>query len=130
MIIEPGEDFDVGAAGEAVVCEICLPGFVWLFCLEPDVGGTGFLFWLVVDEFRGAEVAVDCGGGDADVVVVLEVPGDRVAACIVAVVGESVAELDDAPDGVGVGGGRAGVGASGSGLERGVAFGSVAGDEF
>ncbi len=130
MVIEPGEDFDVGAAGEAVVCEVGLPGFVGLFCLEPDVGGAGFLFRFGGDDACVAEVAVDGGGGDPDVVVVFEVPGDGVAAGVVAVGGEFVAEADDEADGVGRGGVRAGFGAPGPGLERGVAFLVVPGDEF
>lgn len=130
MVIEPGEDFDVGSAGESMVCEIGLPGFVWLFCLESDVGGAGFLSGLVIDKFRGAEVPVDCGGGDPDFVVVFEVPGDRVAAGVVAVVGQFVAEANDEADRVGLGAVRAGVGATGPGFERGVAFCAVAGDEL
>lgn len=42
---------------------------------------------------------MDRGGGDADVVVVFEVPGDRVAAGVAAFAGEGVAELEDQGDG-------------------------------
>ena len=37
VVVEPGEDLGVGAVGESPVGEIGLPGFVWLFGLEPDV---------------------------------------------------------------------------------------------
>ena len=59
VVVEPGEDFDVGAVGEAVVGEVGLPGFVGLFGGESDVGGAGFLLGLVGDAASGAEVPVD-----------------------------------------------------------------------
>ena len=37
VIIEPGQDLDVGSIREAVVGEVSLPGLVGLLGLEPDV---------------------------------------------------------------------------------------------
>ena len=39
MDVEPGEDFDVLAVGEAVVGEVDLPGLIRLLGGEADVGG-------------------------------------------------------------------------------------------
>jgi hypothetical protein len=50
VVVEPGEDLDVGAVGEAVVGEVGLPGLVGLFGLESDVGGFRLLSRFVDNE--------------------------------------------------------------------------------
>lgn len=63
-------------------------------------------------------------------VVVLEVPGDRVGASVLAFDGELGTEFEDQLDHVGRCGLGSGVWFSGARLESGVALGSVAGEEF
>ena len=41
VVVEPVQDLDVGAIGEAPVGEVRLPGLVGLGGFEPDVGGAG-----------------------------------------------------------------------------------------
>jgi len=107
VVVEPGEDLDVLAVGEAVVGEVGLPGFVGLFGLEADVGGLRFLLRLRDDKVVSAQDPVDRRSGDGDVVVVLEVPADRVGAGIEALGAESPAKSDNQLDG----GGGCGIGA-------------------
>ena len=59
-----------------------------------------------------------------------QVPADGVGAGVQARGGELVAELEDEFDGLGGYRGRAGVGSTGAGLERGFSLGAVAGDEL
>ena len=54
VVVEPGEDFGVGAVGEAVVGEVGLPGLVGLFSLEADVGRTGSFLGLVGHSTSGS----------------------------------------------------------------------------
>jgi hypothetical protein len=82
VVVEPGEDLDVGAISEAVVGEIGLPGFVGLFGLEADVGGLRFLLWLSDDEIVAAHDPVCGGSREPDVMVLFEVPDGRVGAGI------------------------------------------------
>jgi hypothetical protein len=106
VVVEPGEDLDVGAVGEAVVGVVGLPGLVGLFGLEADVGGLRLLLRCGGDGVRGAQGPVDRRSGDGELVVVLEVPGDGVRACVEAGGGQGAAELEDRYDGRG--GGRLG----------------------
>ena len=46
VVVEPGEDLDVDAGGEAVVGEVGLPGLVGLVGFEADVGRAGPLLRL------------------------------------------------------------------------------------
>ncbi len=82
VVVEPGEDLDVGSVGEAVVGEVGLPGFVGLFGLEADVGRAGLLLRFGDDQVGAPDDPVDRGSGELDVVVVFEVPDDRVGAGI------------------------------------------------
>ena len=50
VVVEPGEDLDVGAVGEAVVGEVGLPGLVGLLGLEADVGRLRLLLRFGGDE--------------------------------------------------------------------------------
>lgn len=99
MVVEPGEDFVVGAVGEAVVGDVCLPGFVGLFGLEADVGGFRFFLWFGCDQVGAADDPVDRGSRPGDLVMVLEVPVDGVGAGVEAFCDEAVAEFEDQVDG-------------------------------
>lgn len=112
VVVDPGEDFCVGAIREAVVGEVGLPGFVGLFGFESDVGGAGLLLGLVGDTASGAEVPVDGRCGDRDVVVVLEVPAGRGGSGVQACERELVAKVDDEFHHVGWGATRRGSGSS------------------
>jgi hypothetical protein len=52
------------------------------------------------DQAAAGEVAADRGGGDGQVVVLAQVPGDRVGSVIVALFGQVPTQLDDQLDGV------------------------------
>ena len=58
VVVDPAEDFDVGAAGEAPVGEVGLPAFVGLFGGEADVGRFGPFVGAGLDEAGGV-----AGGG-------------------------------------------------------------------
>jgi hypothetical protein len=76
VVVEPIEDFDMGAVGEPPVGEVGLPAFVWLFGGEADVGGFGSFGGGGFDEAGGVQVATDrCRRHDRGVVVA-QVPGD------------------------------------------------------
>jgi hypothetical protein len=132
VVVEPAEDLDGDAVGELPVREVGLPGLVGLLGLEADVGRLRLFLRLRGDHAGDAEVAVDRGRGrgQLDVVVVFEVPGDRVATRVTALRGETVAELEDQLDRRCRGLVRAGVWSPRAGLERQLAFGVIAGDEF
>lgn len=98
VVVEPGEDFGVGAVGEAVVGDVCLPGFVGLVGLEADVGGFRFFVRCGLDEVVATQDPVDRGPRQCDAVVVFEVPADCVGAGIEALGGELAAKLDDEID--------------------------------
>ena len=59
VVVEPGQDLDVGAVGEAVVGEVGLPGLVGLFGLEADVGRLRLLLRFGGDETVAADDPVD-----------------------------------------------------------------------
>ncbi len=82
-VVEPSDDLHVSAGsavrtGEAVVGEVGLPGLVRHRCLEADVGGLGSLLRLRGHKSSAGQVTADGGPGHDGVVVVLQVPGDRV----------------------------------------------------
>lgn len=106
VVVEPGEDLDVGAIGEAVVGEVGLPGFIGLIGLEPDVGRARLLLWFGHDQLCAANDAVDRGSRHGDAMVVLQVPCDGVGAGVQAGSGELPAKREDELDdrcGCGVG---------------------------
>src|SRR5690348_15495813 len=66
MVVEPGQDLDVGAgpavgAGEPVVGEIGLPGLVGLFGLEANVGALGSFGRLRGEQILSGQVPSDRG---------------------------------------------------------------------
>jgi len=99
VVVDPAEDFGVGAAGDAPVGEVGLPAFVGLFGGEADVGGLGAFLRLGVDQAGGVQVAADRGDGDGEPVVVLQVPGDGVGSGVEAFAGELSAQRHDQVDG-------------------------------
>ena len=129
VVVEPGEDLDVGAISEAVMGEVGLPGFVGLFGFEADVGRLRFLLRFRGDQVGAPDDPVDRRSGQLDLVVVFEVPGDRVGASIETGSNELLAEPDhDLDDIIGCGVGSCSRSAR-SWLERSLALDPVTGDE-
>jgi hypothetical protein len=54
VVVDPAEDLDVDAVGEAPVGEVGLPGLVGLLGLEADVGRAGLLAGFGHDEIGAA----------------------------------------------------------------------------
>ena len=99
VIVEPGEDLDVDAGGQPVVGEVGLPHLVGLLGLEADVGRTGPLLRGRYDETLSAQGAIDRRSRHSDVVMLLEVPANRVRAGIEPLSDELMAQRDDQLDG-------------------------------
>lgn len=145
-VVEPGQDLDVGAyldasdaaaagevagaIGESVVGDVGLPALVGLLSLEPHVTALRTLRGLWCDHAGPDQNPVDRGPGQAGVVMVGEVPADRVSASVQASLGQLLAELQDQLDGLTRGRARAGPGCPGQRLERCLAHLSVAGHEL
>lgn len=99
VVVEPGEDLGVLAAGEGVVGEVGLPRLVGLVGFEADVGRPGPLGRGRGDEPSAAQRPVDRRSRHDDPVVVLEVPADGVGAGIRALGRQAETELSDQRDG-------------------------------
>lgn len=85
MIIDPGDDLDVGAGpavgvGEAVVREVGLPALVGLVGLEVCVGTLGPLLRLGNNHVVAEQDPVDRGPGEGDLVGVFQVPANGLSA--------------------------------------------------
>jgi hypothetical protein len=63
VVVEPVEEFDVGAIGQGPVGEVGLPPFIGLFGLEAAVGAAGPFTWLWGDQAVVVQDAADRGGG-------------------------------------------------------------------
>jgi hypothetical protein len=74
VVVEPGEDLDVGPVGEAVVGEVGLPGLVRLLGLEADVGGASVSSSALRPRDRRGARSGRSWLATRDVVVVFEVP--------------------------------------------------------
>ena len=61
-VVEPAQNFDVGAADQAPVGEVGLPAFIGLCGGKADVGRLGSLLRGGVDQAGGAQMAADRGG--------------------------------------------------------------------
>ncbi len=129
MVIDPRQDLDVDAIGEAVVGEVGLPGFVGLLGLETDVRRLRFLLRFRADQVGAPDDAVDRRSGQLDLVVVFEVPDDRVGAGIQTGSSELLAESDHDLDDFSRRGIRSCSWSSRSWSERAVTLGVVARDE-
>jgi len=95
VVVEPHEDFDIGATGEAPVGEVGLPALVGKVGLEADVGRFRSLLGVRGDLAGCGEVAVDRRGRDRCLVVVFEVPRDCVASGVEAVGAELASKPQD-----------------------------------
>ncbi len=80
VVVEPGQDLDLGAVGEGPVGEVGLPALVGQVGFEVEVGGLWPFLRLGLDEAGAFQSAPDRRCGDRDVVMVLQVPGDGVGA--------------------------------------------------
>jgi hypothetical protein len=98
VVVEPAQDLDVVAGRERVVGEVGLPAFVGLFGLETDVGRTRSFLRRRDDQTCVGEMSVHGRPRDAYAVVVLEVPGNRVAPGIESLGDECAAEPHDQGD--------------------------------
>ena len=98
VIVDPVEDFDVGAVGEPPVRAVGLPAFVGLFGGEADVGGLRSFLRLWIDEAGCAQVVVDGVDRHDDAVVVAQVPGDGMCAVVEAFAGKLLTQVDDQVD--------------------------------
>jgi len=130
VVVEPGQDLDVGAGGEAVVGEVGLPGFVGLLGLEPDVGRLGSFVRLRCDEPGAGQGASDRGDRHPSVMVVFEVPTDRVRAGVESFGDEFSTDLDDQLDRRRRDRGRGTAGSPRARLKRCVTFGAVTSDKL
>ena len=82
VVIEPAQDLDVGAVGEPPVGEVGLPALVRQVGLEPDVGRLRPLLRFDLGDGQAAQDPVDRRSRHGDLVVLGEVPADRVGAGI------------------------------------------------
>ena len=98
VIVEPGQDLPVDAGGQPVVGEVGLPHFVGLLGLEADVGRTGPLLRRRHDETLSAQGAIDRCSRHPEVVVLLEMPANRVRSGIEPLSDELTAQPDDQLD--------------------------------
>lgn len=100
MVVEPVEDFGVGAVGQGPVREVRLPAFVGLFGGESGVGAFGAFAWLWGDQAVVVQDGPDRGGGGHGQALSGEVglEGDR--AGVEALGGEFFAEVHDGADDV------------------------------
>jgi hypothetical protein len=120
-VVEPADDLDAPGEGagvaQRIVGEVGLPSLVRHVRLEPDVGRLRPLLRLGCHESGSGQVAADRGHGHDGVVVLGQVPSDGVGTGVQPCGGEFYAQLDDAVDGPDGDRGRAGVRASGPGLD-------------
>lgn len=100
VVVEEGEDLDVGAIGETPVGHVGLPGLVRLVGLEADVAALRSLLRLLGDDAGGAEPSPDRRGRHLHVVVVLEVPRDGVGTRVQALGEQLLALGEDQLDGL------------------------------
>jgi hypothetical protein len=103
VVVQPGEDLGVGGVGEPVVGEVGLPGLVGEGCLEADVGRAGPFVGLWGDQAVGGEVAADRRSRHGELVVLAQVPGERVGPGVEALLRQPLAQPDDQLDGAGAG---------------------------
>ena len=88
VIVEPGQDLGVGAVGEGVVGEVGLPALVGHLGLEPDVRRPRPLGRVGSHQAEAGQAAADRGRRHGDLVVLAQVPGDRVRPGVQALPGQ------------------------------------------
>jgi hypothetical protein len=129
MVIQPGQDLGIGPAGERVVGEVGLPALVRLLSGEPDAGRLRPLARLRGDQPSPHQVPADRSRRHGELMVVTQVPADRVRPGIQALPGQLLAQGNDQ-----IGGGVAdrigrGLRPPRPWLERRLALHPVAGDQ-
>jgi hypothetical protein len=134
-VVKPGQDLGVepGAsvgAGESVVGEVGLPGFVGHRGFEADVGRLRSLLRLRDHQTGLDQMPGHRGPRHRQSVVVFQVPPDGVRACVQAGGGQLLTELHDQLDHRGGSRVRVGPGPSGAGLEDRLALDAVAGQQL
>ncbi len=129
VVVEPVQDLDVGAVGEAPVGEVGLPGLVGLRGFEPEVGRPGSLPWFRDDQAGGVQDASDRGGRRCRQVLLLQVPGQGDRACVQPRGGQLDSKLHDPLGNLGRHSVRAGSRCSRAGFDRVQAAVSVTGQE-
>lgn len=95
MVIEEVEDINSSATGEPQMSDVGLPAFVWLCRFEADVGVAWSFLWLWGHQARLGDDASDCGNGWDEKALLAKVVGNSVRACVEAVFGEILPNLDD-----------------------------------
>jgi hypothetical protein len=95
MVIEEVEDINSSATSEPQVSNVGLPAFVWLCRFEADIAVARSFLWLWGNQARLGDDASDCGNGWDEKALLAKVVGNSVRACIEAVFGEILPNLDD-----------------------------------
>ena len=97
VVVEPVQDLHVTAVGQTPVGEVRLPGFVREFRLEAAVGAAGPLVGVGDDGAVAGQDPRDRRRRDVGLFL-LQVPGDGVRAGVQALLGQVLAELENAVD--------------------------------
>jgi hypothetical protein len=95
VVIQPGHDLDLGAAGQVPVDEIGLPPLVGLLGREPDVRRLRPLARLGGDQPGAGQVPADRRRRHLDLMVVFQVPGNGVRARVQALPGQLLPQPGD-----------------------------------
>jgi hypothetical protein len=78
LVVDPAQDLDVAAVGEPPVGEVTLPALVGQVGLEADVGRARSFLRFDLGEAGSTQGAIDRCRRHAQVVMLAEMPGDRV----------------------------------------------------
>lgn len=94
VVIEPVQNFDIGAVGQMPVGEVRLPAGVGLGGLEADIGAARSFTWLAGDQPGLVQDAADrrCRGGLQ--AFVFQMPGNGDRAGVMALTGQLGAQSD------------------------------------
>jgi hypothetical protein len=98
VVVQPGQDLHVGAVVELVVGEVGLPALIGLLGGEADVGGSGPLAGRWDHQTLAVQGAIDRRSGHPKLMMVFEVPGDRVSPGIQPLSRQLPAQLNDQRD--------------------------------
>lgn len=118
VVVEPGQDLDVGRVLKAPVAEVRLPHLVGLGHLKARVGASGALAWLRGDQSGVREDPADRRWRPRLVALALQVPGDRHRPGVQPVGGQLHAQLDHARANLVAGRRRRGLGTARPWLQR------------
>jgi hypothetical protein len=118
VVIDPGQDLGVRAAGQRAAGEAGLPALVRQVGLEPDVGRLRTLGRVGSYQSLPRQGTADGGRRHPQAVAVLQVPGDGMRPAVQALPGQVLAQPHDQLDGVRGDGVRGGLRPAGPRLER------------